>query len=100
MIAIAVSTHADRKFIDVMSLISIFLTCGVIFVLVMYQFWQFNEISRVREIERHFSSVYRDISSLKSPKEGNIHRYTILTFMIASVIMGAVVANIGMSQSF
>ncbi|MEQ8665080.1 MAG: hypothetical protein RIC16_05090 [Rhodospirillales bacterium] len=98
MIAIAVSTHADRKFIDVMSLISIFLTCGVIFVLVMYQFWQFNEISRVREIEKHFSSVYREISSIKSRREGNFHRYTLLTFMIVSVILGAVVANIGMSQ--
>lgn len=100
MIAIAVSTHADRGFIDILSLVSILLTCGVIFVLVMYQFWQFNEINRVREIEKHFSSAYRDIASLKSRREGNIHRYTILTFMIVSVILGAVVANLGMGQAY
>ena len=76
-----------------LSALTILLACGIIFVLLMYQFWQFNEIARIRKIEVHFSSLYREINNLKSAREGNAHRYTMLLFMIALVILGGVVAN-------
>lgn len=98
MIFIAVVTEAEKSYIHLMSWVSILLTCGVIFVLVMYQFWQFNEISRIREIEKHFSSLYTDICHIKSRREANIHRYTLLIFMVAVVILGSIVANFGLSQ--
>ena len=47
IIAIAVFTSADKSFANLLSALTIPLTCGVIFVLIMYQFWQFNEISRI-----------------------------------------------------
>jgi len=99
MVFIAVETDADDSFIRLMSFVTIVLTCGVIFVLVMYQFWQFNEISRIREAEKHFSSLYRDIRDIKSSREGNVHRYTLLLFMILVVIIGAIVANVGLTQA-
>ena len=98
-IAIAVSTSADKSFATMLSALTILLTTGVIFVLIMYQFWQFNEISRIQRIEKQFSTLFRKITTLKSRREGNAHRYTLLFFMIAMVVMGAVVANIAIKQS-
>jgi len=98
-IAIAVSTPADKQFANLLAALTILLACGVIFVLLMYQFWQFNEISRIKKIEQQFSTLYKKIRDTKSKREGNAHRYTLLTFMIAVVILGAVVANIAIKQS-
>lgn len=98
-IAIAISTPADKSFANLLAALTILLACGVIFVLLMYQFWQFNEIARIRKIEPHFSSLYNKIGDTKSRREGNAHRYTLLTFMIAMVILGAVVANIAIKHS-
>jgi len=98
-IAIAVVTEAGAKFIDVMKIVSIVLACGVIFVLVMYQFWQVNEINKINAIDRHFSTLYLRISRIKSRREGNLHRYTILLFMVLAVIIGAVVVMFGLDQA-
>jgi hypothetical protein len=98
-IAIAVATEAGAKFIDVMKIVSILLACGVIFVLVMYQAWQVNEINKINAIDRHFSTLYLRISRIKSRREGNFHRYTILTFMILAVILGVVVVMFGIDQA-
>jgi len=98
-IAIAVFTSAGKAFVNLLSGMTILLACGVIFVLIMYQFWQFNEIKRIKMIEKNFSTLYRRIRNIKSRREGNVHRYTLLLFMITVVILGAVVANIGINQS-
>lgn len=97
-IAISRFISADADFARVLSGLIILLTCGVIFVLIMYQFWQFNEISRLREIDAQFSSLYVKISNLKSRREANAHRYTILACMIAIVILGAVIASLAIEQ--
>ena len=98
-IAIAVSTSADKQFANLLAALTILLACGVIFVLLMYQFWQFNEIARIQRIDQHFSTLYAKIGNIKSRREGNAHRYTLLVFMISVVVMGAVVANIAIKQS-
>lgn len=98
-VAIAVFTAADKSFANLLSVLTILLAAGSIFVLTMYQFWQINEINRIQKIEKHFSSLYRRIGALKSRREGNLHRYTLLAFMIAVIVLGAVVANIGIKQS-
>ena len=82
IIAIAVFTSATRPFSDILVVITVLLACGVVFVLVMYQFWQINEMNRIDQIERCFSTLYLKISRLKSRREGNVHRYTLLLFMI------------------
>jgi hypothetical protein len=84
----------DKFLVNLLGGLSIVLACGVIFVLVMYQFWQFNEVQKIVEIEKHFSSLYIKIRDVKSRREGNIHRYTLLLFMIFIVIMGAFVTNV------
>ena len=98
-IAISVSITADKQFANLLAALTILLACGVIFVLLMYQFWQFNEIARIKKIEQHFSTLYKKICDTKSRREGNAHRYTLLSFMITVVVLGAVVANIAIKQS-
>ncbi|MBT4888355.1 MAG: hypothetical protein HON65_02225 [Rhodospirillales bacterium] len=84
----------DKFLVNLLGALSIFLACGVIFVLAMYQFWQFNEAQRIIEIEKNFSSLYLKIRDIKSQREGNFHRYTILLFMCITVMLGAFVTNL------
>jgi len=88
---------ADSSKLLLPSLI-IMLCCGVIFVLILYQFWQFNEVSRIRQIDQHYSSLYNKINGLKSRREANTHRYTLLIFMITTVILGGIVTSIALQQ--
>ena len=97
--AIAVFTQVGKTFADVLVISSVVLVGGVIFVLLMYQFWQLNEISRMNQIERHFSTLFMRIARVKSRREGNVHRYTLLFFMLVVVIIGALVANLGIRQA-
>ena len=94
LIAIAFFGSADKSLVKLLGVLSILLACGVIFVLVMYQFWQFNEIGRIVEVERYFSSLYLKIRDIKSQREGNLHRYALLLFMIIVVVTGALVSNL------
>jgi hypothetical protein len=98
IVAIASLTSAGKQFVDLLTILSIVLSCGVVFVLMMYQFWQLNEMNKIDEIEKNFSSLFRKISRVKSRREGNIHRYTLLLFMIVVVILGAVVVNVALQQ--
>lgn len=94
IIGIAFFGASDKPLVKLLGIVTIILTCGVIFVLIMYQFWQFNEINKITEIERHFSTLYLKIRDLKSRREGNFHRYTLLLFMCTTVIVGAIITNL------
>lgn len=94
LIALSFYGSSNKYLLSVLGIFTILLACGVIFVLAMYQFWQFNEIKRIVEIERHFSTLYRQIRDIKSTREGNAHRYTLLLFMCIVVILGAFISNI------
>lgn len=84
-----------RSSSNLLILLAITLACGAIFTLMMYQFWQFNEIKRIMAIEKLFSSQYVSIRNINSRREGNIDRYTLLIFMTAVVIAGAAFAISG-----
>ena len=94
LIALAFYGASDRNLVRLLGMLTIVLAIGAIFVLSMYQFWQFNEIRRLVEIEKNFSSLYIKIRDVKSKREGNVHRYTILMFMCIVVLLGAIVSNI------
>ena len=97
LVSLTVFKHADEGLIHFVLGLIIIVSCGGIFVLVMYQIWQFNEISRIREIEKQFSTLYKKIDATKSRREANYHRYTLLLIMISIVIIGAVVANVAIN---
>ena len=97
-LVIAKFINAGASIISKLTAMVILMTCASIFMLVIYQFWQHNEISRIQAVTRHFSPVFQKIQGLKSPKEGNFHRYTLLVFMVILVILGAVITVMGLNQ--
>jgi hypothetical protein len=75
-----------------LSVAIILFACGMIFLLFMYQMWQFNEIKRARMIETLFSSYCRKVNNIESRRERNVERYTMLVFKAAVVVGSAVIA--------
>lgn len=88
-IALVMFGKPSDELSNILGVATIILAGGVIFVLTLYQSWQYNEISRIAELEKHFSSLYRKIRDVKSRREGNVHRYTLLMLMVAVEVAGA-----------
>ncbi len=95
MIVFGLFARIDPQFVKILAGTSILLSCGVIFILTMYQFWQFNEFAKMNEIETNFSTLYVKIRSKQSRRVSSYQRFTLLLSMIIAVVVGAVVANMG-----
>lgn len=89
---------ANRVLTDKFMGITILLTVAVIFTLVIYQFWQANEPAKINSMNSRFSSFYRQVRGQKSKLEGNIHRYTLLLFMVTVIVLGAIVVHLALSR--
>ena len=76
--------------------ITILLATAAIFTLMIYQFWMHNEGRKIDLIASQFSNLFRRVRSVKSAREGNLHRYTLLIFMIISIFLGAVVVHLAL----
>lgn len=98
LIFIAGFIHAGAAITQKFMGITIVLTVAVIFTLVIYQFWMHNEQRKIEMMNEHMSSLFREVRAIKSQMEGNLHRYTLLTFMILTVFLGAVVVNIALDK--
>ena len=82
----------DRTLTNILSITIILLTCATIFLVLMYQMWQFNEIRRIRNIEKTFSTLCKQINSSETRGERRVERYTMLVFMLALLISGGVIS--------
>lgn len=60
----------------------------MIYALALYQTWQNTERHKLREIGMHLSSYTQSVRAIKSSREANVHRYTLLAFMIITALMG------------
>jgi len=89
---------ANQALTDKFMAITILLTTAVIFTLVIYQFWQANETAKIETMNGQFSSLYRKVRAQKSSREGNLHRYTLLFFMITVIVLGAVVVHLALAR--
>lgn len=78
--------------------ITIVMTASVIFTLIIYQFWMHNEQRKINALSEHMSSLFRDVRGIKSTREGNLHRYTLLVFMILTVVLGASVVHLALQK--
>lgn len=97
-IAIAKFVGADMAYAKILTALVIFIAMSGIFALIMYQFWQYNEHQKIREISRHFSTLFRRVRKVKSRRESDFHRYTLLAFMISTIVIGGVVSYYGVLQ--
>jgi len=78
--------------------VMILVTMALIFTLVLYQIWQHTELNKIEEISKYFSTAFTRIRRLKSGREANVHRYLLLTFMILTVLLGAVITYLALQQ--
>ena len=78
--------------------ITILLTTAVIFTLMIYQFWTHNEMAKINSMKSQMSNLFIRTRAMKSRREGNIHRYTLLVFMCSTVVLGAVVVNMALNR--
>ncbi|HBT43293.1 MAG TPA: hypothetical protein DEB21_15200 [Rhodospirillaceae bacterium] len=98
LFVIAKLVGAKSGYVSALTGLIILMTCACVFMLVIYQFWQHNELARIQAVAGNFSATFQKIHAIKSSAEGNFHRYTLLAFMIALVILGAIVTYMGLDQ--
>ena len=71
---------------------------AAIYILFIYQFWQHDELLKLRSAGDRFSNLFKKFRDIKSRKESNVHRYTLLFFMIAGLILGAFISYHGVAR--
>ncbi|WP_282609973.1 hypothetical protein [Pelagibius sp. Alg239-R121] len=88
MITVARVTQSDILLIKTVAFLSFMVAAAAIYTLVLYQVWQNTEREKLREISKAFSNLFIKIRTIKSSREANVHRYTLLIFMIFSILIG------------
>ncbi len=69
-------------------LASFLVSAASIYMLIIYQIWQSTEFARQEAIGSQFSSLFKGILGPQARREGRVHGYIILTFMICGIILG------------
>ena len=98
LVVIAKLVSVDKDYASQMVAVIILLTVAVIFTLVIHQFWQYTELTKIEEIDKNLSTLFAKVRKIKSNSEANISRYILLIFMIMSVIIGAAVAYLAIKR--
>lgn len=98
LIVVARFIDAGQPLTQKFMAVTILLATAVIFTLVIYQFWMHNEGRKIDLMAENMSSLFRDVRAIKSNREGNLHRYTLLIFMILSIILGAIVVHLSLNR--
>lgn len=96
IVFIAGFVDANAGLVNKLMAVTILLACSVIVTLGIYQFWMHNEMAKINSMQPHLSSLFAEIRALKSKRESDIHRYTLLVFMIVVVALGAVVVHLAL----
>ena len=68
-------------------IISMVVSGATIYSLAIFQFWQQAERGKLNMIADRFSNVLRDVRAYLPPREANIHRYILLFFMLAIILV-------------
>ena len=68
-------------------IISMVVSGATIYSLAIFQFWQQAERGKLNMISDRFSNVLRDVRAYLPPREANVHRYILLFFMLATILV-------------
>jgi hypothetical protein len=68
-------------------IISMVVSGATIYSLAIFQFWQQAERGKLNMIAERFSNVMRDVRAFLPPREANVHRYILLFFMLAVILV-------------
>ena len=97
LIFIAGFVNGAHALVNKFMAITILLATAAIFTLMIYQFWMHNEAWKIDLIASQLSNFFRRVRAIKSAREGNLHQYTLLIFMVISVFLGAVVVHLALN---
>ena len=73
---------------------------SAIYVLVVYQVWQNAELRRMQTIGGRFSNIFAQLGGHNAAREGTLHGYIILFFMIAAIGLGNTLVVLLLSQFY
>jgi len=68
--------------------LSLLVSIGGIYALMIYQFWQATERQKLIYISARLSSTFRAVKDFTNPREADFHRYVLLFFMVFSILAG------------
>ncbi|MGE5765566.1 MAG: hypothetical protein ACM35H_00150, partial [Bacteroidota bacterium] len=100
MIALARLAPDNATLTNLVIAISFVSSSAVIYMLVLYQVWQNTEREKLRDISSHFSSFSQFTRAIKSSREANVHRYTLLAFMIGGILLGNLLLVLSVSPLY
>jgi hypothetical protein len=93
---VEVSTFAAKGLV----LASFLIGAGAIYLLVVYQVWQNTELRRMQEIGDRFSNIFTQLGGAEAAREGRLHGYIVLFFMIALIALGNALAVLLMARHY
>jgi hypothetical protein len=88
MMVIAQALVIDANMAKGLVLASFLVSAAAIYMLIVYQVWQTTEAGRQEAIGATFSSMFTRIQGPQVRREGRIHGYIILVFMICGILLG------------
>ncbi len=91
-----VSTFAAKLLV----LASFLIGASVIYILIVYQVWQNAELRRMQTIGGRFSNIFAELGGLDAAREGKLHGYIVLFFMIAGIALGNALAVLLLSRFY
>ncbi len=91
-----ISTFATKGLV----LASFLIGAGAIYLLIVYQVWQNTELRRMQEIGTRFSNIFVQLGGLDAAREGRLHGYIVLFFMVALIVLGNALAVLLMSRHY
>ncbi len=91
-----ISTFAAKGLV----LASFLIGAGAIYLLIVYQVWQNTELGRMEEIGARFSNVFAELGGREAAREGRLHSYIVLFFMIGLIGLGNALAVLLMSRHY
>ncbi len=93
---VVISTFAAQGLVLAAFLIS----ASAIYVLIVYQVWQNAELRRMQTIGARFSNIFAQLGGRNAAREGKLHGYIILFFMIAAIALGNALAVLLLSRFY
>jgi hypothetical protein len=100
MITLARLAPDNATLTNLVIAVSFISSSAVIYMLVLYQVWQNTEREKLRDIAGHFSSFSQFTRAIKSSREANVHRYTLLAFMIVAILLGNLLLVLSVSPLY
>jgi hypothetical protein len=91
LIIIARILPTDSGYANYLALLIFVFTPSSMYILLIYQLWQYTEMLKLDAIAERFSGPARAIRAIKSKREANFHRYTLFLCMFGVVILGGAV---------